>query len=55
MTSLANGNAALSVCMTAVASVCTVFMTPLNISFWKRTTAEILNDVNLNFGELLKL
>ena len=28
MTSLANGNAALSVCMTAVASVCAVFMTP---------------------------
>ena len=34
MTSLANGNTALSVCMTAIASVCAVFMTPLNISFY---------------------
>ena len=58
MTSLANGNAALSVCMTAVASVCAVFMTPFNISFWGSIyppTAEILNDVNLNFGELLRI
>ena len=58
MTSLANGNAALSVCMTAVASVCAVFMTPFNISFWGSLyppTAEILNTVNLDFWALLKI
>ncbi len=58
MSSLANGNAALSVCMTAVASVCAVFMTPFNISFWGSLyppTAEILNAVNLDFWELLRI
>ena len=58
MASLANGNAALSVCMTAVASVCAVFMTPFNISFWASIyppTADILNTVNLNFWELLRI
>ena len=58
MTSLANGNAALSVCMTAVASVCAVFMTPFNISFWGSLyppTSEILNTVNLDFWALLKI
>ena len=58
MSSLANGNAALSVCMTAVASVCAVFMTPFNIAFWGGIyppTAEILNAVNLDFWELLRI
>ena len=39
MTSLANGNTALSVCMTAIASVCAVFMTPLNISLYASTVS----------------
>ena len=58
MTSLANGNTALSVCMTAVSSICAVFMTPLNISFWGGLyppTAEILNEVSLDFWAMLRL
>ena len=58
MTSLANGNTALSVCMTAIASVCAVFMTPLNISFYGglySPTAKILNEVSLDFMEMLKI
>ena len=58
MTSLANGNTALSVCMTAIASICAVFMTPLNISLWGGMyppTARILHEVNLDFFEMLKI
>ena len=58
MTSLANGNTALSVCMTAIASVCAVFMTPLNISLYGGfypPTAEILHDVSLDFLSMLDL
>lgn len=58
MTSLANGNTALSVCMTAIASVSAVFMTPFNISFWGgmyAPTSEILNDVSLDFFAMLKI
>ena len=58
MTSLANGNTALSVCMTAIASVCAVIMTPLNISLWGGLyppTALILNEVSLDFVEMLKI
>lgn len=58
MTSIANGNTALSVCMTAIASLLAVFMTPLNISFWGglyEPTSAILNDVNLDFFEMLKI
>ena len=58
MTSLANGNTALSVCMTAIASVIAVFMTPLNISFWGgmyAPTSEILSDVSLDFFAMLKI
>ena len=58
MTSLANGNTALSVCMTAIAGVCAVFMTPLNISLWGGMyppTAQILHEVNLDFIEMLKI
>ena len=58
MTSLANGNTALSVCMTAIASFCAVFMTPLNISFYGglySPTAKILSEVNLDFMEMLKI
>lgn len=58
MTSLANGNTALSVCMTAIASVCAVFMTPLNISFYGGfypPTAAILEDVNVDFFDMLEI
>ena len=58
MTSLANGNTALSVCMTAIASVCAVFMTPLNISLYGGLyppTAEILHDVSLDFLSMLQI
>jgi BASS family bile acid:Na+ symporter len=58
MTSLANGNTALSVCMTAIASVAAVFMTPFNISFWGgmyAPTSEILSDVSLDFFAMLKI
>ena len=58
MTSLANGNTALSVCMTAIASVCAVFMTPLNISLYGRLyspTAVILEDVKVDFLDMLEI
>ena len=58
MTSLANGNTALSVCMTAIASVCAVFITPLNISLYGGLyppTAEILHDVSLDFLSMLQI
>ncbi|MCP4459591.1 MAG: bile acid:sodium symporter family protein [Cytophagales bacterium] len=58
MTSLANGNVALSVCMTAIASVCAVFMTPLNISFWGgmyEPTAGIIEAVSLDFWKMVKI
>lgn len=58
MTALANGNTALSVCMTAIASISAVFMTPINISFWGGLYAPssvILNEVSLDFFEMLKI
>ena len=58
MTATAKGNVALSVCMTAIASVLAVFMTPLNISFWGgmyEPTSGILASVNLDFWEMVKL
>lgn len=58
MTALAKGNTALSVCMTAIASVVAVFMTPFNISFWGGLygpTSEILHAVHLDFFEVLKI
>ena len=58
MTSLANGNTALSVWMTAIASVFAVIMTPLNISLYGGLyppTAGILNEVSLDFMEMLKI
>ena len=58
MTSLANGNTALSVCMTAIASVCAVFMTPLNISLYGglyEPTSLILEEVSLDFFAMLEI
>ncbi len=58
MTALAGGNAALSVSMTAIASLVAVFMTPLNISLWGSLyapTNEIMTSVELSFLEMAKI
>ncbi len=51
MTYLANGNAAVSVSMTAVSTLAAIIMTPLNLSLWgslNPATAEILRAVQLS-------
>ncbi|TYA55993.1 bile acid:sodium symporter family protein [Formosa maritima] len=58
MTHLANGNAALSVSLTAFATFIAVFMTPFNFQFYGylyEPTSELLKQVELNPFELLKL
>ena len=58
MTSFAKGNTALSVCMTAIASVLAVFMTPLNLSIWGnlyQPTSEIINEISIDFLDMLKI
>ena len=58
MTSFAKGNTALSVCMTAIASVMAVFMTPLNLSIWGnlyQPTSEIINEISIDFMDMLKI
>ena len=58
MTQLANGNAALSVSLTAFATLVAVIMTPLNLAFWGNLyepTAKILRTVELDPFELVKL
>lgn len=58
MTHLAKGNAALSVSLTAFATLIAVFMTPFNFQFYGslyEPTATILKDVELNPFELIKL
>lgn len=57
MSSMAKGNAALSVSLTAVSSLLAVIMTPVNLTFWAsmyEPTALILQAVSLDFWELLK-
>jgi BASS family bile acid:Na+ symporter len=57
MSSMAGGNAALSVSLTAISSLLAVVMTPINLTFWASMygpTAAILNEVSLNFWELLR-
>lgn len=49
---VAKGNIALSVSLTAISSVCAVFMTPFNLSFWARLyppTEVLLTDVSMNY------
>jgi BASS family bile acid:Na+ symporter len=51
MTYLANGNAAVSVSMTAISTLAAIVMTPLNLSIWgslNPATAEILRQVQLS-------
>ena len=58
MTQLANGNAALSITLTAFATLVAVVMTPLNLAFWGNLyepTANILKTVELDPWELVKL
>ena len=58
MTSLAKGNTALSVSLTAFATFLAVFMTPLNFQLYGnlyQPTAEILKSIQLEPFELIKL
>ena len=55
---MAGGNAALSVSLTAFATLICIFMTPLNLQFWGslyEPTNEILKTVSLNPYDLFKL
>jgi len=57
MTHLARGNAALSVSLTAFATVAAIFMTPFNLQFWGSMyapTAEILKTVHIDPIDLFK-
>lgn len=58
MTHLAKGNTALSISLTAFATVLAVFLTPLNFGFYGNLyepTANLLQTVNISFFELLKV
>jgi len=58
MTQLSGGNAALSVSLTAFATLVAVLMTPINLAFWGNLyepTAQILKTVELDPFELIKL
>ena len=58
MTYLSRGNNALSVSLTALATLLAVIMTPLNLQFWGSLylpTREILEKVALAPGEMVKL
>jgi BASS family bile acid:Na+ symporter len=51
LTSLARGNVALSVSLTATSSVAAIFLTPFNFSFWAGNyppTAQLLQEVRLD-------
>lgn len=55
---LAKGNTALSVSLTAIATLLAVVMTPFNLQFWGamyEPTAEILKDVAISPWEMIKL
>lgn len=55
---LAKGNTALSVSLTAIATLLAVVMTPFNLKFWGsmyEPTAGILNDVAISSFEMLRL
>lgn len=55
---LAGGNTALSVCLTAIATLFAVVMTPLNLQFWGalyEPTAVILKEVAISPWEMIKL
>ncbi len=58
ITHLAGGNSALSVCLTAIATLLAVIMTPLSLEFWGslyQPTAKILEAVAISPFEMVKL
>lgn len=58
MTHLAGGNTALSVSLTALATLLAVTLTPLNLEMWGGwygPAAGILQDVDINFWEMVRL
>ncbi|HSR61276.1 MAG TPA: bile acid:sodium symporter family protein [Robiginitalea sp.] len=58
MTHLAGGNTALSVSLTALATLLAVTMTPLNLEMWGgwyAPAAGILQEVDINFWEMVRL
>lgn len=58
ITQMAKGNAALSVSLTAFATLISLVMTPFNLEFWGNMyapTAQILKSISLNPWELVKL
>lgn len=58
ITQLAKGNSALSISMTAFATLISIVMTPLNFHFWSslhEPTATILNTIEMNPAKLIKL
>jgi BASS family bile acid:Na+ symporter len=55
LTTLAKGNTALSVSLTAFSSVAAIFLTPLNFSLWAGAygpTANLLREVSLDTGDV---
>ena len=57
-THLSKGNSALSVTLTAIATLLAIFMTPLNLSFWGGLygpTASILQEVSISPFQMVKL
>lgn len=57
-THLSKGNAALSVTLTAIATLLAIFMTPFNLSFWGSLytpTASILQQVSISPLEMIRL
>ncbi len=58
MSSLAKGNAALSVCLTAFASVAAIFLTPFNFQFYANLyppTATLLTSIQLNVWDVFEI
>ena len=58
MTKLANGNTALSVSLTAFATIAALFMTPISLAIWGNLyepTAQILQKISINPIEVAKL
>ena len=54
---VAKGNVALSVTLTAIATIAAVIMTPINFEFWGNlmpATSELLTEIGLDFLELFK-
>ena len=55
---LASGNAALSVSLTAIATLGAIFMTPFNFTIWASLygpTAELLRDIHINLWQVFKI